>query len=177
MNLEDTPAIREAAQNVVNNLLPAKSAELYKQCYEQFVEWQKLQRTSSISEDTMLVYFDKLSKELKPSSTWSKYSMLKSTVRNFHNVDMAKYSRLTAFLSKNSKGYVPTKSKTLDSKDVEKFLAEAPDDRYLAMKVSFSMPWLERVISITYQTMRHINHINFRLHSFLESLALVDVTN
>lgn len=137
-NQDDTSEeIREAAQNVVDNLLPEKSALLYKKGYEQFLKWQKQQNTKSISEDTILVYFHQLSAELKPSSLWSRYSMLKTTVRNFHNVDITKYKRLTAYLTKNSKGYQPLKSKTLEPQHVERFLSEAPDDQYLSVKVSF----------------------------------------
>lgn len=83
----------------------------------------------------MLVYFHKLSTKFKPSSLWSKYLMVKSTLQKFYNVVMNKYNRLTAFLSKCSRGYEPNKSKTLETKDVEKFLSEAPDANYLSIKV------------------------------------------
>lgn len=134
---DDTPAeLREAARNVVDNLLPDKSGRLYRECYKQFLEWQVPRGTTSVSEDTMLVYFAEMSKKFKPSSLWAKYSMLKSTILNSRNVDIGKYKQLSTFMSKNSKGFVSNKSKILTPRDIEKFLAEAPDSRYLATKVA-----------------------------------------
>lgn len=134
---ETTSETCRATKSFGDNVLPDKSERMYKRCYEQFVVWQNEQNNTSVSEDTMLLYFTLMSKKFKPSSLWAKYSMLKSTILNFRNVNIGNYYRLTAFLSKNCKGFRPTKSKTLESKEVERFLSEAPDDRYLAIKVGF----------------------------------------
>ena len=62
--------------------------------------------------------------------------MLKSIIENKNKVNIENYSLLNAFLKKKSKGYESTKSKVLEAKHVEKFLNEAPDNQWLAAKVS-----------------------------------------
>lgn len=135
-SINSTPSdIKEAARQITENLLPEKSKEQYKACYLQFTAWQSEKNTTSVSEETMLVYFEELSKKFKPSSVWSKYSMIRSTVLNIRRVDISQYKQLAAFLSKNSKGFESKKSQTLQPDQVEQFLREAPDNQYLAIKV------------------------------------------
>lgn len=100
----------------------------------------------------MLVYFDELSKRFKPSTIWSKYSMLKSTLTILRGVDIGGYRQLAALLAKNSKGFVSKKSKILESQHVEKFLNEAPDDKYLAVKVSIAVYFSLMYTYITYKS-------------------------
>ncbi|KAL0869286.1 hypothetical protein ABMA27_007548 [Loxostege sticticalis] len=49
---------------------------------------------------------------------------------------ISEYPKLNAFLKRQSDGFTSKKSKILTSDEVEKFLNEAPDDRYLATKVA-----------------------------------------
>ncbi|KAK4882876.1 hypothetical protein RN001_006195 [Aquatica leii] len=65
---------------------------------------------------------------------WSNYSMLKTCLNINKNIDISKFLKVTVFLKRISKNYVPKKSKVLEFKHIEKFLVEANDDRYLAMK-------------------------------------------
>ena len=53
--VDDTLETRETAKQVAQNLLPDKSRNQYKQCNDQFVQWQKQKKTTSMSEDTLLV--------------------------------------------------------------------------------------------------------------------------
>lgn len=46
-----------------------------------------------------------------------------------------RYSRLIALLKKENAGHVPKKSKTFERQEIQKFLSEAPDEKYLLMKV------------------------------------------
>lgn len=62
--------------------------------------------------------------------------MLKSVIGNKKNVNIGNYSLLAAFLKKKSKGFRSTKAKVLEATEIEKFLNESPDDRWLAAKVS-----------------------------------------
>ena len=62
--------------------------------------------------------------------------MLKSTIQNNHNVDIA-YVRLIAFLKQNGKGFVQKKSEVFNPEDVRKFLVDAPDDTFLDLKVDY----------------------------------------
>lgn len=63
--------------------------------------------------------------------------MLKSTVKLNDRTDIGTYSNLITFLKQNSENYIPKKSRILSPENIEKFLHEAPDYTYLAMKVSF----------------------------------------
>ncbi|CAK1580078.1 unnamed protein product [Parnassius mnemosyne] len=84
----------------------------------------------------MLAYFSELSAKLKPSTLWSRFSMIKSMLKIRNNVDISEYSKLNAFLKRQSDGFATKKLKILTSNEVERFLNEAPDDRYLATKIA-----------------------------------------
>ncbi|KAJ8910246.1 hypothetical protein NQ315_014455 [Exocentrus adspersus] len=85
-----------------------------------------------ITEDSVLVYFSNRAKTLKPSSLWSKHSMLRTCINIKQNTDI-KYRKLIAFLKRQACGYKPKKSLTFE-REVDKFLAEAPNEVYLSMK-------------------------------------------
>jgi hypothetical protein len=90
---------------------------------------------SSFSENILMTYFGELSKKIKPTSLWTQYSMLRSTLSRHHDVDISKYLRLKALLKRKSIGYKPKRSKTLTSMEIDKFLSEAPDEKHLFTKV------------------------------------------
>jgi integrase len=91
---------------------------------------------SSFSENILMTYFGELSKKKKPTSLWTQYSMLRSTLSVHHDVDISKYLRLKALLKRKSLGYKPKRSKTLTSLEINRFLNEAPDEKYLFTKVA-----------------------------------------
>ena len=93
-------------------------------------------KTDLISESVLFAYFKTLSENYQPSTLWSQCSMLKSVIVNQRNVNIDNYSLLTAFLKTKSKGFQSTKAKVLEATEKERFLNEAPDDRWLAAKVS-----------------------------------------
>ncbi|CAK1597504.1 unnamed protein product [Parnassius mnemosyne] len=62
--------------------------------------------------------------------------MIKSMLKIRNNVDISEYPKLNAFLKRQSDSFTTKKSKILTSSEVERFLNEAPDDRYLATKVA-----------------------------------------
>ncbi|XP_024889909.1 uncharacterized protein LOC112466187 [Temnothorax curvispinosus] len=128
--------IAEAAKNVEQNLLSTKSKSRYETTYLTFMNWRKEKNINSFSENVLLAYISKLSKKTKPSTLWSQYSMLKSTLITKHNVNIHSYSKLTAFLKRKSNGFKSKKSKVFTSNEIRKFLNEVPDDQYLATKVA-----------------------------------------
>ncbi|XP_057321217.1 uncharacterized protein LOC130671799 [Microplitis mediator] len=128
------PNLVAAAQKATLNLLPKKSKALYNKAYDKFLDWRKLNKTESFSETVILAYLNHLSETLSPSTLWSQFSMIKTTILLNHNVDIKNYGKVTAFLKNKSIGYKPKKAKTLTSNEVEKFLNEAPDEIYLALK-------------------------------------------
>ena len=75
-----------------------------------------------------------LADSYSPSSMWSFFSMLKSTIQQYHNVNID-YPRLTSFLKKNGAGFVQKKSNVFLPEHILKFLKEAPDETYLDLKV------------------------------------------
>lgn len=133
------PEILEKAQGATNNLLPAKSRERYEIVYKKFMDWRLKNKIESFSENVMLAYFEEISEPMKPSSIWSWYSMLKSTINIRHDIDISKYMKLKALLKRKSEGYKPKKSKTLNSNQISHFLQNAPDKKYLLTKVLNSM--------------------------------------
>lgn len=124
----------EAARKAVADSLPA-SKKKYLAVYDKFILWKNSKNATSFSENVLMAYFDELATSYKPSSLWSMYSMLKSTLLTNNDIEIKKYSKLTAFLKKQSTGFKPKKSKILTANDVEKFLNEAPDEIHLATKV------------------------------------------
>lgn len=82
------------------------------------------------------VYRNLMKRQYKPSTVWSMYSMLKKTLICKQNVDMKQYCRLRAFLKTNSDGYKPKQTLVFSSEEIRKFIVDAPDVSYLAMKVT-----------------------------------------
>ncbi|KAJ8921706.1 hypothetical protein NQ315_010616 [Exocentrus adspersus] len=79
----------------------------------------------TINEEVMLSYFLSLKKKYAVSSLWSKYSMLKATIKVYKNTDIGKYSKLTAYLKSESRGYKPKKAAILERAHIEGFLTRA----------------------------------------------------
>ena len=75
----------------------------------------------------LLTYFSNLSKEIKPSTLWSVYSMLKTIINMKHNINISTYPKLQAFLKRKLTGFKSKKSKVLNSTDIKKFIDEAPN--------------------------------------------------
>lgn len=135
---DDTPSdVIDESKEIENDLLPNKSEKKYNQVYKNFKDWQLTKQTTSASEEMILVYLKKLKteKNYAPPTMWSNYSMLKKTLLSKKNVDISTYKKLTSYLKKNSVGYTSTQAKNFSAKQLEKFLTEAPDDKYLAAKV------------------------------------------
>lgn len=140
-NTDDTdenltpPDILETAKKLTNSLLPEKSRKAYDKCYQDFITWKMNKKANSFSENVLLAYFQELSDNFKCSSLWSKYSMIKSTLSIYNEIDITKYSKLVSFLKRKSQGYKGKKAKTFSAEHLNKFLNEAPDKLYLSTKV------------------------------------------
>lgn len=115
--------------------LPNKTDKRYKNSYDAFIKWQESKGITSFDEDVVLDYFNEASKVYKSSSLWSMYSMLNSTLSRNNNIDISTNSRLMAFLKEKAVGFESKKCKVFSAAEIEKFLVEAPDEHYLAMKV------------------------------------------
>lgn len=101
------------------------------------MDWRTLNNVKSFSENVLLPYFEELSTKYKPTSLWSHFSILKSTLNLKNNVKIDNYSKVRAFLKRKSEGFQKKRAKTLTSDEINRFIKEAPDSIYLATKVKF----------------------------------------
>lgn len=62
--------------------------------------------------------------------------MLKATLLINEAIDISIFKKVLAFLKRRNDDYVPKKSKILTWQNVEEFLKNAPDDKFLLIKVA-----------------------------------------
>ena len=129
------PEMIEAAKEIALNSLPHTSKQKYTKVYNEFKQWRSAKNTKSFAESVLLVYFNEISSKFASTTLWSRFSMLKATIKAYDNVDISNYPQLLGFLKKNNVGYISKKSSVFTTNDVSKFLSEAPDAKYLIMKV------------------------------------------
>jgi hypothetical protein len=82
--------VLEEAQEVADNLLPAKSREKYEKQFAHFVTSRKARGVRGTNEDILLAYFRTLSDTCVGSSLWCKDSMLKSTLKIEEKEDISR---------------------------------------------------------------------------------------
>ncbi|XP_031359091.1 uncharacterized protein LOC116182690 [Photinus pyralis] len=87
----------------------------------------------------MLAYFEEKQQGFSPSSLWSLYSMLKATILVKKNIDISRFPKLIAFIKRQNDGYKPKKSKVLTREEMDRFLKDAPNDKYLLSKVVLTL--------------------------------------
>jgi hypothetical protein len=87
----------KTANAVSLNLLPEKSKERYIIAYKKLLKLRKINKTKSLSENVFLKNINKLSIEVKPSTLWSIYSMLKNMKNMKHNINVDTYLKLQVF--------------------------------------------------------------------------------
>ncbi|KAJ3661001.1 hypothetical protein Zmor_005426 [Zophobas morio] len=131
------PELREAAKNLEEKLLPEKSRTVYLKMYAEYKDWCAKKEVAGTSEDVLLVYFEEQSKKKKPSTLWSVYSMLRSTISLKEDIDISKYYKLVAFIKRQNAAYKPKKSSVFSRAEITKFLLEAPDNDFLSTKAIF----------------------------------------
>ncbi|XP_043465345.1 uncharacterized protein LOC122500470 [Leptopilina heterotoma] len=130
------PEIRNAAEEAKASSLPKKSFPIYNLAYKKFMDWRAEKKLEHFSENVLLAYMKHLSETKAPTTLWSVYSILRSTLNVNNNIKIEGYINLRAFLKAKYKGFKPKKSSALTSDQVRQFLLEAPDDKFLAMKVA-----------------------------------------
>lgn len=65
----------------------------------------------------MIAYFKEISQNLKPSTLWAKFLMLKKTININYSIDIGNYKKLNAFLKRQSDGYKSKESKVLSRRN------------------------------------------------------------
>lgn len=143
MDIEDLldftpPEIKDVAEEVINGLMPDKSKKIYEQRYKYFKDWCKNKRIQNTTENVMIAFFNEQSKTFKSSTLWSMYSMLKTMLNLRENIEISNFFKLKTLLKKTNAKYKAKKSDVFSRDDINKFLIEAPDDKFLMMKVSYN---------------------------------------
>ncbi|KAJ6643351.1 hypothetical protein Bhyg_08311 [Pseudolycoriella hygida] len=126
----------EEAEEIIQSLLPENSQEKYEKTYANLKEWCVNKKIEVVDERALLVYFSIELAEYMPSTTISIYSMLKATLNFKDNVDISKFNKLKAALKLKGRGYNSKKSRVLTIGEIYRFLREAPDNIYLAVKAA-----------------------------------------
>lgn len=121
--------------SVSSPLIPTKSSRIYDSAYERFCNWAEQQKIYTYSEDAVLSYFVHLSKTMRSSSLWARYSMIKAQLKFKHNIQMERYKKILMFLRYQGHGYKPKQSKIFSREQFDSFLQNAPDHTYLSTKV------------------------------------------
>ncbi|KAJ6639008.1 hypothetical protein Bhyg_11747, partial [Pseudolycoriella hygida] len=100
--------------------------------------WQDGRGVQKITPNVVLAYFQELDakKNYKPTSLWAFYSMLKSTLRTFEDLDIGQYFQVKAFLKQKSSGFKSVRANVFTEEEIRKFVMEADDRQWLDVKVS-----------------------------------------
>ena len=125
----------EEGRLIINKLLPAKSCVKYENTYNSFMKWKTEQNAKSFEENVLIVYFEELSKKLKPSTLWGQWSMLRTTLNLRHGININKYENLKTLLKNKNKGFKAKKSSVLTWDQIKLFLTQGDDLIYLCSKV------------------------------------------
>ncbi|KAJ8984183.1 hypothetical protein NQ317_011092, partial [Molorchus minor] len=94
MNNCESEEIVEAANIAISNLLPTKSRSLYDIAYNRFK--------------------NENAKNYKSSTLWAQYSMVKSCLIIYDNINISKFPKLIAFLKRTGDGYQAKKIENTD---------------------------------------------------------------
>ncbi|KAJ8972083.1 hypothetical protein NQ317_019639, partial [Molorchus minor] len=73
--------------------------------YNRFKKWCAEKNVQVYSENVLLAYFSENAKNYKSSTLWAQYSMVKSCLIIYDNIDISKFPKLIAFLKRTGDGY------------------------------------------------------------------------
>lgn len=135
----------EEGRLIINKLLPAKSCIKYENTYNSFMKWRTDYKAKTFDENVLIVYFEELSKKLKPSTLWCQWSMLRTTLNLRHGININKYENLKTLLKNKNKGFKAKKSSVLTWDQIKVFLTDSEDLLYLGAKVfeNYSIDFLD----------------------------------
>lgn len=137
-NMDNIPeTLMNRAVSVANELLPDVSRLRYENEYDKLCTWCQKEniKPSQVNDDILLVYMSELSKTMKPSTLWSKYSMVTNVLKVKENLGNLKFPKTVAFLKKKSVGFKPKKANVFTSDQISQFMINAPDKEWLLSKV------------------------------------------
>lgn len=115
--------------------LSEKSKQKYEAQFAKFEEWREKRNLTGYTESVLMQYFTEKAVGFKSSTLWSIHCMLRATIAFKKGISISNYKKVSSFLRKQSKGYESKKSNIFTREEVNKFLTNAPDDKYLMQKV------------------------------------------
>jgi hypothetical protein len=92
--------------------------------YEKLLKLRKINKTKSLLENVFLTNFNKLSTEIKPSTLWYIYSMLKNIKKMKHNINVGTYLKLQVFFKEKIEWIKSKNSKVLTSSYIKNSLTK-----------------------------------------------------
>ncbi|KAJ8976436.1 hypothetical protein NQ317_008470 [Molorchus minor] len=128
------PELKSIVNSALFDVIPKKSKRQYEKCYSEFKDWCDKQNVKTMSENILLAYLMRQSKVVKSSTLWSIYSMLKCFLNIREGIDVRRFLKLVPFLERKAVGYQAKKSKVFTREQIDSFLKEANDNKYLLLK-------------------------------------------
>lgn len=133
------PELKEIASKARERLVPTKSKPIYDQTLAKFKTWcaQHKVPENYFSEGTILAYAKTLAETMRPSTVWSKISMLRKTILAYHSLDLGEMATVKAFTHRHEMDHPEKKKSAVFTREnVERYLSNASDDAFLATKVA-----------------------------------------
>ncbi len=113
-----------------------KTIERYRCGYETFMNWHKSNGYTTFDEDVILAYLRNAAKTYTTNTLKWIHSMLKRTLFTYNDIDIRPYTGLNDFFKDHPNvRQERNKNKVFRFEEINRFLVEAPDEHYLAMKV------------------------------------------
>ncbi|XP_066139019.1 protein tramtrack, alpha isoform-like isoform X2 [Euwallacea fornicatus] len=132
----DVEEAEEVDEDNSGQSISIKSTKIYQRVYDNFNTWREKNQYWDYSENTFLAYFQEHANlNAKSSTMWTQFSMLKRLMSINHGIDLSSYNNLRLYLRKLNQGYQPKKSPVFTRDQFMQFLREAPDEKYLGVKV------------------------------------------
>ena len=72
--------IQQIYNKEIENMLPKKSKHIYEKANNRFKNWCAEKGVNVSTEEVMVAYFSHRSEQVKPSSIWSEYSMIRAVI-------------------------------------------------------------------------------------------------
>lgn len=114
-------------------LFDFKSLAVYQKWLDKYVSWFLKSSFDSHCSNAVLDFLVSLETDYAASSMWQCFSCLSKWFLVCLNIDLDENLLIKDFMKKCSKIHLPKKSPTFSKEDVDKFLAEAPED-FLVVK-------------------------------------------
>ena len=132
MEIDNEPLTPPVTKHVIELLQPRKSARKYIKEFKLFKEWIHV-NNYKITESSLLLYSENLSKKFSPPTVRSKISMIKKELLiNGQRLDSDELVNL--HVKRLNTGHICKKAAVFTQKQLEFFLEEALDVEYLMMK-------------------------------------------